>query len=406
MRHPYDQPDSMVLATGLSLIQDMMKSNIPNLLAEDKQEFSDIVKRWGGWSDEIKEFIFEGKVGDIFLKKTYLEYNTGQVAPQQFRNTAPSAAPHFANGTVHVDIGFVDFGVVIDGVETIQTEGPPVTVLAFDKEPMCVAKSMIMLEMMKISEIKPRNIIEVWMSTLWTRETLEFFTAAVRNVMGTHKRGKSLPKEVINIVVFWNEICQKAPMNKTEAIQFWLLRHLLQMSNACMNACNLLSADDRVSLLRYELTGALYEDEFTVVGSVVMCSENLSLGLQQKCEPCTEAAPSDIHLLPKRGNMKFMDRFRHYFEDKIGRFTACLKGGTLVFIPRLAMIDTRNTELLEEIRRAQPYSISWSNVCDYMSPTDFHAIARAVSNSETVHYVHSCNWTTVVYGTDVYDCGE
>lgn len=51
----------------------------------------------------------------------------------------------------------------------------------------------------------------------------------------------------------------------------------------------------------------------------------------------------------------------------------------------------------------EPFLIHWSNVVDYIHPHDFHAIAKNMSGPDTVHILHSCNWTSRVYGTDIYD---
>jgi hypothetical protein len=52
-----------------------------------------------------------------------------------------------------------------------------------------------------------------------------------------------------------------------------------------------------------------------------------------------------------------------------------------------------------EIARMQPFTMSWSNVCDYYSPSQFHEMAKACSGVEdTVHYGYSMNWPSRVKG--------
>ena len=49
-----------------------------------------------------------------------------------------------------------------------------------------------------------------------------------------------------------------------------------------------------------------------------------------------------------------------------------------------------------------PYSMSWSNVLDYIEPSAFHRMARACSApSGTVHYGYSMNWPQYIYGASV-----
>lgn len=52
-------------------------------------------------------------------------------------------------------------------------------------------------------------------------------------------------------------------------------------------------------------------------------------------------------------------------------------------------IDAPRT--IAAIRALEPYTISWSNMPDYMAPQDFHRLARAISApADTVHFMHRC----------------
>eukprot|EP00798_Chlamydomonas_sp_ICE-L_P029351 gene29351-12437_t len=43
----------------------------------------------------------------------------------------------------------------------------------------------------------------------------------------------------------------------------------------------------------------------------------------------------------------------------------------------------------EEIRQLKPWTVSWSNVPDYVDTAAFHRMARQLSGAEdTVHYAH------------------
>jgi hypothetical protein len=58
-------------------------------------------------------------------------------------------------------------------------------------------------------------------------------------------------------------------------------------------------------------------------------------------------------------------------------------------------VEPSHRALLAEISSLQPWAISWSNVPDYLSPKDFHAMARACSRpggEDTVHSLQSMNW--------------
>lgn len=107
-----------------------------------------------------------------------------------------------------------------------------------------------------------------------------------------------------------------------------------------------------------------------------------------------------------RRSESILDRVRGYFCEQISLFASHLCEGSLVFHPRVADLSVHNIALLAEMHALNPYVVSWSNVSDYMYPADFHSMARRISGPDTVHYLHSCNWTTCVYGVDVYDINE
>jgi hypothetical protein len=86
--------------------------------------------------------------------------------------------------------------------------------------------------------------------------------------------------------------------------------------------------------------------------------------------------------------------------DEVARH---IRDGTLVFIPRVAEISLANTDLLQELKSLNPFIVSWSNLCDYIRISDFHTMAEMISCPRTVHYMHSCNWSSEVYGSDIYD---
>lgn len=58
----------------------------------------------------------------------------------------------------------------------------------------------------------------------------------------------------------------------------------------------------------------------------------------------------------------------------------------------LGAVQLGNTAVINEIRSLEPYTISWSNVPDYIHPADFHKLAhQAISApSDTVHFMHRC----------------
>jgi len=360
----------------------MVSSNITNLC----QEESDIdLKRWQEISAELSCFLSSAVPGDIFREKRYMPY--APRAPQQFRNTPLNEATPLKNGTTVIEIGFVDFGITFDSCESIDPGKDPVVVVGYEAEPLCVAKSLAMLEMMKDTEVRPRSVNEVWLSSLWSEETVAKFKKATGALLGQ----TDLDPKVRRIVKYWNglkEISREAALD----FQFKGLFREMETSFA-MQACCLSAVSDRVEYLRYHLTKALYEDHTTTRGSLVMCVENESIGVKQMFESCIQATPSRVHYTWQKGTgeqseSSLMGRTRDYFDRNMQIYMSRIRSGTLKFTPKLGTVSIPNDKLCECIKEMNPYIISWSNVVDYVEPVSFHILAKRMSGSDTAHYLH------------------
>ena len=68
-------------------------------------------------------------------------------------------------------------------------------------------------------------------------------------------------------------------------------------------------------------------------------------------------------------------------------------------------VSRANDQLLQKIGKVyQPYTMSWSNVVDYMRPTTFHEVARICSQAgDTVHYAYSMNYPSETWGANIMD---
>ncbi len=70
----------------------------------------------------------------------------------------------------------------------------------------------------------------------------------------------------------------------------------------------------------------------------------------------------------------------------------------------LEEISLERPKVLAGIAAAQPYTMHWSNVCDFL-PTckAFHRLARACSMEDTVYFANSLNWIRYVHGVFLLD---
>ncbi len=66
-------------------------------------------------------------------------------------------------------------------------------------------------------------------------------------------------------------------------------------------------------------------------------------------------------------------------------------------------INLKNKSSIEEIKNLKPYTMNWSNLCDYYHPSDFHRMTLLCSVQDTIHYFYSMNWTQRVRGAFLMD---
>jgi hypothetical protein len=63
--------------------------------------------------------------------------------------------------------------------------------------------------------------------------------------------------------------------------------------------------------------------------------------------------------------------------------------------------------VVDYIAAQAPWTISWSNVLNYINPAEFHRLARACSIlGHTVHFGSSMNWVNSVRGACLFDFAD
>lgn len=67
------------------------------------------------------------------------------------------------------------------------------------------------------------------------------------------------------------------------------------------------------------------------------------------------------------------------------------------------LLAANDTAAAAEVRQLHPDTISWSNVCEFVSPRDFHNLAAACSVPQTTNYMHGMNWVFDIKGSSPLD---
>ena len=100
-----------LLQEARKVVAEMPMTNL-QLLSNNTVSDSDLLQRFHEIGPGLEEFLPHAKPGDVFRRKEHLKY-WGD-AQQQFRNTASVSPLPLQNGKTHIEIGFTDFGTVID----------------------------------------------------------------------------------------------------------------------------------------------------------------------------------------------------------------------------------------------------------------------------------------------------
>lgn len=91
-----------------------------------------------------------------------------------------------------------------------------------------------------------------------------------------------------------------------------------------------------------------------------------------------------------------MDEIEAVILEQLQRLRGWLAEGAVEVDLRCAFVAP-GTLAVREIQDLRPWTLSWSNVLDYMAPAKFHALARECSaHGSTIHYGVSLNWVTEV----------
>ena len=393
------------LSVTRQMVLERSKNNLRDLFGSDMHDQQQLLWRWQEISPELFNFLNGTPTpGTVFQKKAYRPYRPG--APQQFRNTPLALGGLLKNGITVIDIGFVDFGVVFDCVDSLDTQGAPIDIVGIEADPFCVAKALVMFEMTKCPSNMARAVVEVWFSSLWSIKTYQAFVAATKSIL---LETPNLDIRVKTIISYWNEYPR---MSRSQSEVFQLAKAFgRQDIRYCTRACNLASERNRVDYFRYHFTKAFYEDESTLVGSPVMSTVNESIGVMQICEDVFEAVPFSVYASYKEEEddeegIPLLIHIRQHFESQMKRFMMLVQNGVIRFSPSVGEISIKNTSLLKKIAGLNPYLVSWSNVVDYIPPQEFHTMAKMISGEDTMHFFHSINWPVRTFGVDVYDIHE
>ena len=168
-----------------------------------------------------------------------------------------------------------------------------------------------------------------------------------------------------------------------------------------VSVANFKEKKDRQALLQYGLTGDVLDAD---VGSVVMWSLPKDyLGKIAMDESIFQTIHFESLMQERIKNGNIMDSAVKYLREGVAKLKNYVTSKQVLFDFNFKLVNLENEAVIKEISSLNPYTISWSNCCDYFEPKDFHKLAKSCSGKSTVHFAYTMNWPQRVYGSSYLD---
>eukprot|EP01023_Acetabularia_acetabulum_P037052 TRINITY_DN3508_c0_g1_i1.p1 TRINITY_DN3508_c0_g1~~TRINITY_DN3508_c0_g1_i1.p1 ORF type:complete len:1029 (+),score=138.02 TRINITY_DN3508_c0_g1_i1:124-3210(+) len=377
------QQESLRITKRLELEKFFMDSSGEENYSQTTEKL--LPKRLGSLSRERLQWWVESEIGDISLMD---RPGNAITSLQCFEHVLPIEM-ELRYGTVHVAVGYVDLGQLLTANICGEQTDPPLQFIGFVQSIYVTAKAAIIANMMG-RRVDPKIILQVWYSSGWSLETLQQF----RSTMVTLINDSELEEPVKYLLSYWLAI-PRIPLKQSQTI--WLRLH---QEHRCLPA-NILKKQDRMELISYMLTGRLLECE---VGSVVMFGNPPYFPPIHENERITWLLREPEIIDTYAEHETIIGTFVQTTLQQINALSELISNQRIIIVLSLRNVTPDDDRVHEEIKGFSPWSISWSNLVDCWGIKNFHKMAQACSAKEnTVHFVHSLNWSFDMKGATVLD---
>jgi hypothetical protein len=308
-------------------------------------------------------------LGTVYDEDAIPPYNAFTTA--SFSNFINPSTECLTYGTTHVAVGFVDFGILLNCQYNNDNSKDPLRFYGYESSAYAIAKAFIILDLLQNGDPveAPRQIVQVWYSSVWTKRTTNAFLVAATNVSNK----PDLHPDVAALIGHWSN---SRGVGLKKAMK--LRSHTKKESSL---ARYFLKKCDRNEMIRYHLTGEVgLCGGIPCSGSVTMwdCPEGMPPLQRNECIFNTMSIKDVLESNNWNGNY-----FKTAESEKIERVERLM---THIQNNRIEIHLRRGTVRLntvaDEISELSPDSISWSNVIDYFLPLQFHELAKACSSKE------------------------
>ena len=296
----------------------------------------------------------------------------------------------YERGKTYILVGFVDLHSLLMG--TIQGEKGKVRIVGYEMSEICVAKSLVLYEMMKI-QMGPISILQVWFSTGWSNKTSTDFKLACTRILDQKLAVNCDVKDLINHWV-------KTTLSLTDAKEKW--RAVSLSGSLFPPVGNLCKKEDRIDYCRYYFTGQIFKKHIDVQkhGNITMFSMN---GKFSEYAMMNDSIFSTLSLSDFNYTGNFIDCFENQMKEGLKNLLQNIKDGNILCEFKVMAVTPTDQKCLKEIHALDPYQIDWSNIQDYLGKNEFLHMARSCSTAQTCHVAHFMNWSKFIFGTFILD---
>ena len=371
---------------------------------------SDYLKRLGSNAPVKLEWFFgAAAAGSIFPHRTVHRYHDS--IRHSFSNQTYRKEALFL-GTTHVAVGFVDLGILF----AAGLKGPPkkrhgpLRFLGIDMSAYTIAKTHVVWELLKETQCGSsqqrhdhlRRIMQVWYSASWGEGTACAVKDALSHLCSSSSE-KSFCPSVLELLHHWWAAVGKSGGFPLESAR----KELAAATTDAFSAVgHLLRKRDRIAMAKYELTR-----DFGVSGAPI-CGNTLMFD----CPDGTPPLDNDETIFSSLNLPEIMDLLRK--DNKLSKMTTIVEAaeeyalGGIAKLASWAQSEQVSLELmcapiqdvLDDVAARKPWTMSWSNLPDYVDYAEFHKMARRCSvHGDTVHYGYSMNWILEVSGINIID---
>eukprot|EP00873_Tetraselmis_striata_P022560 jgi/Tetstr1/442824/TSEL_030907.t1 len=362
---------------------------------------SDIIKRLGVPERNKLEWWERAPPGSIYPQRHAGLSGDGEIETEEAGNFIQKLCHSFGNtplqpqvmhvGTTHVAVGFTDMSTLLHGSRVAGDSadgGGPLRWVGFEMSAYACAKTAVIACMLSQGAAVD-EVLQVWFSAAWSIAARDAFREALTAVMSEEAGGSTTP-EMAGILAYW-QVHDVPLVESRRTVQ----QDLHDKGGTYYDIANWRQRADRLALCQYLLTRELLQPD---VGSIVMFAVPPGTGMQRPKEEHFLHAIDERDLLRRRKTSADVVKAGiSILQEKISNLREAMAGGEVqvevhhkeVF-PESCGRDAKSREEARAVHRQiagmQPFTMSWSNVFDYMTPSAFHAMARACSApQDTVH---------------------